>query len=165
MNFQVPQFIEEQAKIVSFLTIQQFIIIVIGGAFCAVTFYIFNAFVAILLTLIIGGITGVLTVGKVNGQSLFKTIGAATAYFWKPRTYTWQRKFAETTLDTSGIEKIEAMRTRMSIQEKLKSIALSVTTGRIFSGLMQPGPSKKERFQVVTYLTGEKKVARRIDYR
>jgi hypothetical protein len=165
MNFQVPQFIEEKAKIVGFLTIQQFLLLIGAGGACFLFFNIFNFFIAFLLSLVVGGAAVVLALGKVNGQSAFKMLGSAAEYAWRPRRYTWQRKFAETSLNTSGIEAIEAARRKIGIQEKLKSIALSVTTGKLFSGLAQPGSGGKERFQVVTYLTGEKKVAKRIDYR
>jgi hypothetical protein len=51
----------------------------------------------------------------------------------------------------------------MGIEEKLKSIALQITTGKFFTQLGTPRNSNTE-YQVVTYLTGEKKVAKRVDY-
>jgi len=169
MNFIVPQFIDEKPKIVGFLTLQQFFILAVGGIVCYIAWSVFTIPVAIFVTIIVGSIAGAAALGKVNGQSVFLLLLAALKHAWNPRTYTWQRKFAETTLDTSGVEKIEAMRRSIGIESKLKSLALAVTTGKIFSGFTQPGTKRgseeKERFQVVSYLTGEKKVAKRIDYK
>jgi hypothetical protein len=90
---------------------------------------------------------------------------AAAAYYWKPRTYTWSRALPETkTPGLADLEKIEAIRHKMGIEEKLKSLALQITTGKIFSS--RPTEEKKGTgYQVVTYLTGEKKVAKRVDYK
>jgi hypothetical protein len=169
MNFLVPQFIDEKPKIVGFLTLQQFGILAGGGIVCYLAWTFFTMVVAIFITLVIGGLSVATALGKVNGQSVFSVLVAAAKHAWNPRTYTWQRKFAETTLDTSGVEKIEAMRRTIGIESKLKSLALAVTTGKIFSGLTQPRAKEekdeRERFQVVSYLTGEKKVAKRIDYK
>jgi|GEM_PF-533671 hypothetical protein len=169
MNFIVPQFIDEKPKIVGFLTLQQFFILAAGGIVCYIAWSVFTVFVAILVTAVVGSIAVAAALGKVSGQSVFSLLLAALKHAWNPRTYTWQRKFAETTLDTSGVEKIEAMRKTIGIEGKLKSLALAVTTGKIFSGLSQPSAGRtadeKQRFQVVSYLTGEKKVAKRIDYK
>jgi len=100
---------------------------------------------------------------KVNGLPFPKILEAAFLYFWQPRLYTWQRPAKESVIDLSNLEKVEEMRQNMTLQEKLKSIALKVTTGKFL-----PRPAgevgKKERYQVVTFLSGEKKIAKRVDY-
>jgi hypothetical protein len=50
----------------------------------------------------------------------------------------------------------------MSIQEKLQELTLSVVTGKIFSE--KPETKNGEHYQAVTYITGEKKLAKRVDY-
>ena len=55
----------------------------------------------------------------------------------------------------------------MSVQEKKKSIALNVTTGKIFNDKThKSGDNKKtkDEFEVATFTTGEKKLVKRIDY-
>lgn len=162
-TFQVPQFIEEQPKIVGFLTLPQFLYLAGAAAVSFAAFYIFT-FVLWVLVSLVAAILGIgLAFVKINGQPLPAILISAFAYYWKPRIYTWSRTLPETSLDASSVEKIEALRRKMGIEEKLKSLALQITTGKIFS--RSPEENRKEGYRVVTYLTGEKKVAKRIDYK
>jgi len=164
-TFQVPQFIEEKAKIVGFLTLPQFIYLAAGVGIIFITFNIFNFFVSLLTAVIIGAFVMGLAFVKINGQSMPKVLLASILYLWKPRIYTWQREMKEKSFDTSDIERIKAVRNSMSIQQKLQSIALNIATGKIFSPeRLREKENKKEQYQVVTYLTGEKRVAKKIDY-
>jgi hypothetical protein len=169
VNFQVPQFIEEKPKIVGPFTIAQFGYLAAGGIVAFVLFQFLTPLIAGTMSAVVVGIALALALGKVDGVSVAMIMGGALRYVWQPRIYTWQRTFATQTLDTSGIEKIEAMRRRMGIEEKLKSAALAITTGRLF--VPKPPTDRHERsesgakLQVVSYLTGEKRVAKRIDYR
>ena len=161
-TFQVPQFIEEQAKVVGFLTLPQFLYLAAAAGVSFASFYIFTFALWIFVSLVAAVIGIGFAFVKVNGQPFPKVIRSAISYYWKPRLYTWSRNLPETTLNVEGLEKIEALRNRMGIEEKLKSLALQITTGKIFS---HPSPSsEQERYQTVTYLTGEKKVAKRVDY-
>jgi len=163
-TFQVPQFIEEKAKIVGFLTLSQFIYVAVGAGVSFIAFSIFNLFVSIIITVIIATITISLAFVKINNQPMPKVISAAFLYFWKPRVYTWNRETKETSFDDADIERIKALRNHVSIQQKLQSIALNIATGKIFSPERHKENKKKERYQVVTYITGEHKVAKRVDY-
>jgi hypothetical protein len=162
-TFQVPQFIEQKPKIIGPFTIEQFLYVAGAGVLSFFSFYIFNFILSFLLTVVFLGTALALSFVKVNGQRMPSVIMSAFSYMWRPRTYTWQRAVTEAVLDTSELEKLEEMRNKMSVQEKLKSIALSVATGKIFS------PNKwrredEERYQVVKRLTGEREMAKRVDY-
>ena len=161
-TFQVPQFIEQEAKIIGFLTLKQFLYVAAGAGLIFIAFYIFSFFFWFMISVVIAGITVSLAFVKINGQDMTKVLVAALNYVWRPRTYTWQRATTETTFETSEFEKIQAVRQSMTLQEKLKSAALSVTTGKFFSAKTprKTGP----RYQAVTYATGEKKMAKRVDY-
>ncbi|MFH0712821.1 MAG: PrgI family protein [Candidatus Jorgensenbacteria bacterium] len=161
-TFQVPQFIEQKPKIIGPLTLEQFLYV--GGAslLSFIFFYIFNFFLSLLLSILVIGAAVALAFVKVNGQKMPDVLKSAISYVWRPRTYTWQRAVMQTTLDTSELEKLEETRGKMSIEQKLKSIALNVTTGKIFSP--KKWREEGERYQVVTRLTGEKEEAKRVDY-
>lgn len=163
-TFQVPQFIEEQPKVVGFLTLPQFLYLAAAAGVSFAAFYIFSFVLWIFTTLVAASIAVALAFVKMNGQNLPTVLRAALAYYWKPRVYTWSRAAAETSLDTSRLEKLEALRRRMSIEETLKSLALQITTGKIFSR-MSESLKNGDRYQTVTYLTGEKHTARKVDYK
>ncbi len=161
MNFQVPQFIETKAKIIGTFTLEQAGYIAVAAVFSLIAYYYLNFFLFLLVAAVLGTGSLALGFGKVAGQPLPRVLLSAFTYTWGPRTYTWQRVTPEATLDTAELEKIEFMRRTMSIQGKLKSIALGVMTGKLLGG--GDGPPG-ERYQVVTYMTGERKLAKRVDY-
>ncbi len=162
--FQVPQFIEQKPKIVGFLTLPQFLYLAGAAAVSFAAFYVFNFFLWLIVTVIVAAVAIALAFVRINGQDLLKVAVAALGFLLKPRTFTWQRAVASTMLDVESIEKLRAIREHIGFQEKLKSLALAVTTGKILSALKAAPEEQGERYQTVTYLTGEKKVAKRIDY-
>ncbi len=163
-QFQIPQFIEEEAKIVGPLTIKQFGYLAVAGGLSFGLFYLFTFIVWLLFSAVIMGTAAALAFVKINGQNLPEILVAGFSYMWKPRRYVWQRAMQQTTLDISDLEKIQTIRQNISISDKLKNIAVGVTTGKIFRGGTEAPNQPKERYQVVSYLTGEQKVAKRIDY-
>ncbi|MDP3974950.1 MAG: hypothetical protein Q8P88_01525 [Candidatus Jorgensenbacteria bacterium] len=164
-TFQVPQFIEEQPKVVGFLTLPQFLYLAAAVGVSFASFYVFTFALWLFITLIAATVGIALAFVKINAQALPVVLRSALLYYWKPRIYTWSRELPESSLEgVSDLEKIQALRKRMGIEEKLKSIALQITTGKIFS--RPPGKAGAEKqYQIVTYVTGEKKVAKRVDYK
>jgi hypothetical protein len=164
-TFQVPQFIEEQPKVVGFLTLPQFLYLAAAAGISLASFYVFTFLLWLLITLLVMAAAIGLAFVKVNGQALPAILRSALAYYWKPRVYTWSRTLPETALPgATELQRIEALRRKMGIEEKLKSLALQITTGKIFSRPQGTREGEKQ-YQVVTYLTGEKKVAKRVDYK
>ncbi|MCL4404223.1 PrgI family protein [Patescibacteria group bacterium] len=163
MEFQVPQFIDQKPKIVGFLTLQQFFYV--GGAALLgyISFQIFNLFFAVVATVILGLIGVAFAFVKINGQDFPSIVASAFSYFWQPRTYTWQRVNPTTTIELDKFNKIDSLRHKMGLEERLKNVALSVTTGRIFAP-KTPAGGETRGYETVVYLTGERKQAKRVDY-
>ncbi len=161
-NFQIPQFIEQKPKIVGFLTLQQFFYV--GGAALLgyISFQIFNLFFAVIVTVIVGMIGLAFAFLKINGQEFPKIVTSALTYFWQPRVYTWQRINPTTTIDLNKLTDIENLRHKMGLEERLKNVALNITTGKFFALKAQKG--EEQGYETVVYLTGERKQAKRIDY-
>lgn len=159
-EFQVPQFIEEKPKIVGPLTISQFLYVAAAGGISILGFYTLSFTLWLFLSIIVVGAAIALAFVKINGEELPSVLISAFSYIWKPRRYTWQRAMEQTTLDTTDLEKIKTIRENISIQDKIKSIALSITTGEILRSKKTSEPT----YQTVTYLTGERKVAKHVDY-
>lgn len=166
-TFQVPQFIDEAPKIIGFLTLAQFFYLAGAGAISFICFYLFTTFFWVLITVFLAGIAISFAFVKIGGQTFPRIVVNAFRFLWKPRQYTWQRMLPKTTFDLSQIEKLEAVRKRVTIEDKLKTIALGISTGKLFSASQirdQQNDEKKKQFQVVTYATGERKLAKRVDY-
>lgn len=165
-NFQVPQFIEEKPKIIGPLTLVQFLYLAGAGLLSFIFFNIFSMFVWFLLTVILAVFAVSFSFLKINGQEMHKITTAIFRYLWQPKTFTWQKAMEKNEIDLKNIEQLEKMRKRFSLQEKLKSVALKITTSKFFSLEKNMGEErKKEKYQVVTYATGEKRLAKKIDYK
>ena len=160
-TFQVPQFIEEKPKIIGPLTLVQFFYIAGAAALILIMRYVFNFFLWIVFSATIAAVGGALAFVKINGQTLPGVAFSAFRYFWRPRTYTWQMASAAKKGGAYEVEKIEAIRKSAGLGEKIKSLALGVLTRK--TPLIRVG-GEKEKYQVVTFMSGEKRLARKVDY-
>lgn len=161
-NFQVPQFIEEKSKIIGPLTIGQFAYIAAGGILIFIAFKLLTFTPWFLFSFVVACASVSLAFVKINGQDMPHILLSGLNYLWKPRTYTWQRPIATTEMDSPELQRLEAVRRNMSIQDKLQELTLSVVTGKIFSN--NGAPKTGNQYQTVTFLTGEKKLAKRVDF-
>jgi len=164
MEFQTPQFIEQKPKIVGPLTLGQFFYIAIGAGISFLAYQFFNLFLWIIISLAAFGISLALAFGKINGEPVSKIAAYFVKFSLRPKTYTWQRQTEQTTLNLSESDLLK-IRKNISIGEKLKSLSLKVAIGKIF----KPGPEIKkegeEKYEVVTFITGEREKAKRVDYK
>jgi hypothetical protein len=169
MQFQIPQFIEIESKIVGPLSLRQFLYLAGAGAISFVSFFIFDLWLWFFITAILGAIAIALAFIKYNGQSLPKIIYSAFFFFWQPKFYLWQREVIEKT--------VEVQQTRKNLQEYLPTMP---SVKKLWQDLMttkKPIPKRekilasywgrkpKERFQLFRKLSGAREIARRIDYR
>lgn len=164
-TFQVPQFIETKAKIVGPLTLMQFFYVGAAGAFCFIFFNLFEFFLATLLSAVVGTLGLALAFVKINGQELPQIILAAIGYFWQPKTYTWQRTIPSQTFEIpeEGAMDIINARKNFSLQATLKSLAQGALLAKI-SPTEKISRQRGKQFQVIRELTGEREVAKKVDY-
>ncbi len=198
MQFQVPQFIETEDKIVGPLTLRQFIYVAVAGVFSAMLYFSIGGFVWVLLSLILFGIALGLAFVKVEGRPLFNVVVAAGHFYWRPQTYIWQpnhpmlgsiaQKSAKRSIVTDSVEKMAARRVSYEpsvahttvrveqpiLMESREQIAIGASLHRSWSDL-QTGIKASEakvvekkmetRYQIFQRPTGDKRAAKRIDYR
>lgn len=92
MQFDVPQFIEVEDKIIGPLTLKQFLFI-LGGA--AVLFLLWFSIPSLFIFIIIGlpVLIFVLALAfyKVNGRPLLNYLLSMLGFFSKPRLYLWKK--------------------------------------------------------------------------
>ncbi|OGM89707.1 hypothetical protein A3J77_01785 [Candidatus Wolfebacteria bacterium RBG_13_41_7] len=168
MNFQIPQFIEVENKIVGPLTLKQFLYLAIAAAISFMFYFILAFWLWILITAILVPISFALAFVKYNGQPLPKIILYAFGFFWGPKFYLWQK----TTENQSLAAERETFKDFFAGAPSIKKLWQDLMTTKNpipkrEKGVHTPywGKSAKEKFQVFRKLTGEKEAARRIDYR
>lgn len=208
MQFQVPQFIDVENKIVGPLSLRQFLYVAAAGGLSFLLFFldIFKLWSWVMLSAILVGIGAALAFGKYNGQPFPKIALRAFSFFVRPRLYLWRREIKETTINVPEIKISEALlKSREKGMEKLsvkfpemraleipaenivikrknlkeyfpdmpavKNLMLNLMTTkspipkREKPHLMNWGQTPKEKFEILKRITGEKEIARRIDYK
>lgn len=93
-QFQVPQFIETEPKIVGPLTLKQFGYIGVAGMLSFFLFFTLRMEIWIVLTVLMGLIACAFAFLKYNGRPFEVMFINAALYIWKPKMYLWQRKDA-----------------------------------------------------------------------
>lgn len=94
MEYQVPQFIEVEDKIVGTLTLRQFIYVAGGGGLCIFFFAYLPLIVALLLSLPVAGLAVALSFYKVNGKPFIEVLEAAFNYYTRAKLFLWKHKDA-----------------------------------------------------------------------
>lgn len=159
MQFQVPQYIDVEDKIVGPLTLKQFFYIASGFLAIFITFFVLATWLWLITSVVIATASLSFALVKYNGRPLMTVAVAAVRYYMGSRTYTWQKNTETTTPKVpTGL---------------LAKLGLNLTTG------MQPVAGRKtsvngffsrslpaqERLEMIRRTDGDRAVAKRIDYR
>ena len=91
-RFQVPQFITIEDKIIGgFLTAKQFIYVAAGVISIVAIFFMFQGFLALLLSLLIAAAASALAWGKISEIPIPSLVLHAIFFFVRPRVFIWKR--------------------------------------------------------------------------
>ena len=178
MQFQVPQFIETEDKIVGPMTLKQFLYI---GATAGIGFLLFFAvelWLWFLITAILVSIGVALAFVKVNGRSFLGVVTSALRFYWRPQTFVWKPKptsskdYDRPKKEGGVVRKEARTRSGFSLESLAEGMALKKTWQKLQTAKDEPeaeGEKKtkkaRERYQIFEKLTGERRAARRVDYR
>jgi len=91
MQFNVPQFIEVEDKIIGPLTLKQSLFLGAGGGLLLFLWFFLSLGVFILIAIPIGLFTVALAFYKVNGKPFLSFLGSLLGYLSKPRLYLWKK--------------------------------------------------------------------------
>ncbi len=173
MQFQIPQFIEIEDKIAGPLTLKQLLFLLGAGGLSVVSYFIFTFWLWLIITAILAAISVSFAFLKYNGQPMLKIAIIALGFLWKPRLYVWKREIKEKIFELPGED---ALNKRKKLKDfsfempSVKKLWTDLTTSK------NPIPKRekkipirttktKEAFDIFRKLTGEKEVAKRVDYR
>jgi hypothetical protein len=167
MQFQVPQYYEVKEKIVGPLTLPQFFYIAAACGLSFLLFFVFQLWLWFMVSVILVGAASALALVEINGQPLTKILFSAFFYYWQPRTFLWQREIEkEEIILPEELEQIEEIKKELSAHQRLKNLALRIITSRSsLPGEKSATPKLREHYQVFRKYTGEREVAKRVDYR
>ncbi len=171
MQFQTPQFIEIEDKIWGPFSLRELLYLIAGGAVSLFAFYLFKFWLAAVTTALAASLSLSFALIRYNGQPFHRLVFSVFYYFWHPRFYLWQRQIQEKTIDIpefSVLNKRKTLKELASEMPSVKQLWMQMMTAK------NPIPAREkavnidritDRFSLFRKLSGEREVARRIDYR
>jgi hypothetical protein len=166
MQFQVPQFIETEDKIVGPFTLRQFIYVGVAGLASVVLYFSVATWLWFILTIILLGLAIGVSFVKVEGRPLGNVILSAFGFYWKPQTYIWK---SEEQSITAG-QKTKKEEGGISLEKIIAGAALHKRWENLQTGQKTPENKVVEnkmttRYQIFQKISGAKEAAKRVDYR
>jgi hypothetical protein len=86
-DYQVPQFIEDESRLIGPFTLTQISILVIGGGSAFIFFKLFKSFIGIPIAIILLFLTSLLAFSRINDMPLYKMILPIIKHFVLPKSY------------------------------------------------------------------------------
>lgn len=131
MEYQVPQFIDVEDKIIGPFTLRQFIYLAGGAGICALLFFTLPFIIAALLALPVAAFAGALAFYRMNNKPFIEIVEAAFNYVISKRLYLWRRDNSpravarRTEAEQAPVERAQAIPTKASAS-KLRDLAWSL---------------------------------------
>lgn len=92
MEYQVPQFIEVEDKIIGPLTLKQFIYLAGAAGLCIIFFVYLPLILAVLLAIPVGGLGVALAFYRMNGKSFIEVLEAGFNYYTGAKLFLWKHQ-------------------------------------------------------------------------
>lgn len=93
-QFQVPQFITIEDKVIGPFTVKQFLYLLAGIAVIGLTYYFFQFYIVIPVAIFAGSLAGSLAFLKINERPFPTTLKNAVFYLLRPRLFLWKHELA-----------------------------------------------------------------------
>ncbi len=183
MQFQVPQFIDTEDKVVGPLSLRQFAYIGTAAAISGAMLFVLSFGFWIALSIPILGIGAALAFGKVNGRPISIYIQALFRSIWAPSVYVFRPKGSEPNITPSSLSapvaKVSPRSTLIPKQipkpdlQGIKNLWERMNTSKTaipkrekaLPAQNQSFAQFRETFEATRNITGEREVAKRVDYR
>jgi len=92
MQFNVPQFIDVEDKILGPLTLKQFLLFLGGGVVILFLWYLLKIWMVIIIALPLMLFLVATVFVKINGRPFFSFLTSWISFVFNPKVYIWKRK-------------------------------------------------------------------------
>ena len=131
MQYQVPQFIDMEDRIIGPLTLKQFIYLAFAAAILFVFWFLFKFYIWIVVALPITVLAFAFAFLKINDRPFIYFFIAAVFYFIKPKLYIFgevAKEIRKNVLPELKLAPVETPGSAKVTRSKLKELALSLDT-------------------------------------
>src|SRR5690348_6765362 len=158
MQFQVPQFIETEDKIVGPLSLRQFIYVGVGVGIAGVLYFLLQTWLWAILAAIIIGFAAAVSFIKIQGRPLIRVLTSGFNFYWKPQTYVWQPEHPTLQLHP---QPEQPSGEAVSLQKIAEGMALhkswqSLQTGEKVSAAQLTDQKMYNRYQIFQKVSGQR---------
>ena len=134
-EFNVPQFIDVEDRIIGPITVRQFITLLAGAGLLVVTYRFVTFTIFLLLAFFIGVLTLVFAFLRINGQGFHLFLVNFLQTLGRPRVRVWSKEFTPFTQASLPQEvTLPLSRRVMPTGSKISELALMVDTGGVYTG-------------------------------
>lgn len=139
MQFTVPKFIDAEDKIIAFITVRQFLIMIVGAIFIAISYALLRFTPFLIVAILIALVTGVISFLKINGRPFHFFLISFIERTKKPAVRVWNKELNDGELrHYIKVKKEEEvapppLRRRYSTSQ-LSQLSLVVDTGGSYQG-------------------------------
>jgi hypothetical protein len=172
MQYQVPQFINTEDKVVGPFSLRQFAYV--GGAALAsgICYFFLQTWLFLIIALVLVGGSLALSFVKINGQPLVKVATAAFYYYWKPQMYVWKPEHPAATASRRApvatvreLPPIQTIAQGDSLHKSWENLQTGTPETKEMSARQFVEKKMAERYQIFQRDSGDRMAARRVDYR
>lgn len=174
MQYQVPQFIDTEDKLVGPFSLRQFIYVGAAGVVSGICYFLLQTWLFAIVAIIMLGGALALSFLKINGRPLIKVILAAFNFYWKPQMYVWksdhpvmapQRRAPAAVRELPPVRTIAQGDSLHKSWENLQTGTPPAIEARKTSDRQFIEKKMAERYQIFQRQSGDRAAARRVDYR
>lgn len=124
-QYQVPQYINIEDKIIGPLTLKQFLYLLGGGAVAVIAWLLFNTFLFVIAATPVVALSIALAFLKINARPFATVLTNGIAFYLKPRLYIWKRSPTKAAHPASAAPPSQ-LRTPSLTESKLSDLSWSL---------------------------------------
>lgn len=92
MVYQVPQFIQEETKLMGVITFTQLWILLSFGGLIVLLFFTLTPWLWMILLMVLAPVGASLAFGQIHSVPVHTLVMAAIRHFWLPKFYLWKKE-------------------------------------------------------------------------
>lgn len=130
MEYQIPQFIEIESKIIFGLEFKQVLGFLVVFGFLGILYILLKPLAFLLIAAPIGVATITFTFIKVNGKNFFDFIMSVFSFMGRPQVFIWRREFEDAIFKDQVVDLSEAQIIKAHKHGEEKSIVPKILSAR-----------------------------------